>query len=88
VKEYKLIGPVQNVSADLVKCPACPGDGTRTQPGSIPDKCSVCAGIGKIAGLMKLLNDAAAEGWVVVTHTTDGGSSARQHFVTMERDKA
>ena len=87
MKEYKLIGPVENVSDADVKCPACPGSGTRTQPGSTPDKCSVCSGTGKIPGLMKQVNDAAAEGWVVVAHNTDGGSFGRKHFVTMERDK-
>jgi len=86
-KEYKMIGPVQNVADSDVKCSACPGDGKRVQPGSVPETCSVCGGKGKIPGLIKQLNDAATEGWSVVTHTADGGSSGRQHIVIMEREK-
>jgi RecJ-like exonuclease len=86
VKEYKLVGPAENVSNADAKCPACPGDGKRVQPGSIPETCSVCGGTGKIPGLAKQVNDAAAEGWVV-SAAYAVGTQAHAHAVWMERDK-
>jgi hypothetical protein len=86
MKEYKKIGPVQNISESDAKCPACPGDGKRVQPGSSPDTCSVCSGTGKIPGLLKQINDAAAEGWVFASHVMVG-HPADNHLVIMERDK-
>jgi DnaJ-class molecular chaperone len=86
VKEYKTVGPTANISETDSKCPACPGDGKRMQPGSSPETCSVCSGTGKVAGLVKQLNDAAAEGWTVSTHTMVG-HPAINHLVIMERDK-
>ena len=86
MKEYKLIGPASNLSHGDAKCSACPGDGKRMQPGSSPEPCSVCAGTGKISGLAKQVNDAAAEGWVV-SAAYSVGTHGHAHAVWMEREK-
>jgi hypothetical protein len=86
VKEYRLVGPAENLSNQDAKCPICSGSGKRVQPGSTPDTCSTCAGTGKTSGLVKQVNDAAADGWVV-SGGYAVGTQAHAHVVWMERDK-
>ena len=88
MKEYRLIGPATNLSAGDAKCFACPGDGKRVQPGSMPEECSVCKGTGKIPGLLKQINDAAAEGWVYAGSHETGTPGNPAHLVFMEREKS
>jgi hypothetical protein len=86
MKEYKYVGPTENISTGDGKCPGCNGSGMRQQLGQVPDKCTVCSGTGKIPGLMKQINEAAADGWEVVTHTLVGHPPTK-HMVMMGREK-
>jgi len=85
-QEYKYVGPTENISSGDGRCPGCGGSGIRQQTGQVPAKCSVCGGSGTIPGLMKQINDAAAEGWELVTHTLVGHPPTK-HMVIMTREK-
>jgi hypothetical protein len=86
-KEYKYVGPTENISTSDARCPGCGGSGMRQQLGSVPDRCSVCGGSGTIPGLLKQINDAAEDGWEVVTHTLVGHPPTK-HMVILGREKA
>ena len=86
MKEYKYVGPTENIGSGDAKCPGCNGSGQRQQTGHVPSTCTVCGGDGKVPGLFKSINQAAAEGWEIVTHTLVGHPPTK-HMVIMGREK-